>query len=315
MIPRWTGGQWARGVAVLALVGLHAPVVADLVNLWRTVEYNGHGAFVPAFAAMVAWIQRDRLRAASGRGTLPALVLVVAGIALLAIGRAWSSIVVQGISIPLTVAGVIGAMFGLSCARRAAFPLGLLPLMVLPPPGVADAVTLHLQLFAAGVAGAIMRVLGIPFFRSGVVIEMPTLTLHVAAVCNGLRFLMAFLALTATVAQVTQPTRSRKVLLTASAIPIAILDNAVRIAAIGVGVHLIGPQAASGLIHDWIGKTIHALTLIPLAVLAFGGARASFVSHVRPWQRAATTPPPPLTVAEGLTLGPARSDGSGTRPA
>jgi len=88
-------------------------------------------------------------------------------------------------------------------------------------------------------------------------------------VCNGLRFLMALLVLTTAFAQVTQRTIPRKITLALSSIPIAILANAARVAAIGVGVHLIGPEAASGTIHHWIGKGVWGLTLIPLAALGF----------------------------------------------
>jgi hypothetical protein len=41
-------------------------------------------------------------------------------------------------------------------------------------------------------------------------------------------------------------------------------------------VQLVGPQAASGTIHNWIGKGVWVFTLIPLIGLAFllgrGGA-------------------------------------------
>jgi exosortase len=164
-------------------------------------------------------------------------------------------------------------MFGATCLQRATFPVWLLALTVLPPRALAAAVTLDLQVFAAAAAGAVLRVFGVPFYQAGTTIELSALTLRVAEVCDGLRFLMGFLVLTAAVAQVTQRTLPRKIVLTASAIPIAIFANAARVAAIALGVHLIGPQAASGSIHDWIGKSAHVSALIPLAVLAIALAR------------------------------------------
>ena len=56
-------------------------------------------------------------------------------------------------------------------------------------------------------------------------------------------------------------------LLVGSAVPIAILANAARVAAIAVAVQYAGPQAASGAIHHAIGKVTWALTLVPLAGL------------------------------------------------
>jgi exosortase len=142
----------------------------------------------------------------------------------------------------------------------------------LPRP-VVDALTLNLQLFAAGFAAATLRLLDIPVHQTGVTIELPALTLQVAEVCNGLRFLLALLVLTAAFAQVTQRTVFRKVALVASAVPIAVLANATRVAAIALGVHFVGPEAASGAIHNWIGKGVWGLTLIPLIVLGLVLAR------------------------------------------
>ncbi len=101
------------------------------------------------------------------------------------------------------------------------------------------------------------------------------MTLKVAEACNGLRFLMALLVLTAAFAQITQRTVGRKTALIAAAIPVAILANAMRVAAIVVGVHYLGPEAASGTIHNWIGKGVWGLTLVPLVGLGFLLARRS----------------------------------------
>jgi exosortase len=164
-------------------------------------------------------------------------------------------------------------LFGAACLRAAAFPVGFLVMMApLPRPAV-EAVTVQLQSFAAGFAAMSMRAIGIPVFHTGVTIELPTMTLQVAEVCNGLRFLLALLVLTAVFAQTTLATWRRKVALVAAAVPIAIVANALRVAAIGVGVHYIGPEAASGTIHNWIGKGVWAVTLLPLVALGLAFAR------------------------------------------
>jgi exosortase len=130
-----------------------------------------------------------------------------------------------------------------------------------------DAVTLDFQLFAVGFAGAALDLLDVPFYLDGVLIRLPGITLAVAEVCNGLRFLLGLLVTTIAFAQVSQRTLPRKLILAASAIPIAILANAVRVAAVVLAVQYLGPQAASGFIHNSIAKAVWALTLAPLGVL------------------------------------------------
>ena len=126
-----------------------------------------------------------------------------------------------------------------------------------------------------------LRLLDLPVYQRGVVIELPAMTLQVAEACNGLRFLMALLVLTAAFAQVTQRSVPRKIALVASAVPIAIAANAMRVAAIAIGVHYVGPAAASGTIHNWIGKGVWGITLIPLIGLAWLLARGG-MSKARP---------------------------------
>jgi exosortase len=269
--------RWLRLAAAIAMAGLWAPAVVDLARAWRADTYAGHGMFVPLFSAVVAWIDRGRLRAAAGPGNPAGVSVILAGGALLVLG-AWSdSLLVKGLSITVAVAGVVLWSFGAPCLRAAAFPVAFLLLMAPPPHAVVAVVTLKLQLFAAAFAVSVLRQLDLAVHQSGLLIELPTLTLRVAEVCNGLRFLMALLVLTAAFAQVTQRSVPRKIVLVAAAIPIAIVANAMRVAAIALGVHWIGPEAASGTIHNWIGKGMWAATLIPLIGLGFllarGGAR------------------------------------------
>ena len=258
-----------RVLVVLVVATLYTPTLLAMAHVWWTDTYAGHGMFVPLFCVLVAWMERDRLRAAVGRGSAAGLVFLAVGFAVLGVGHAAGSLLLQGLSVPLAVAGLVAWSFGLRFLRHAAFPVWFLALMVPLPRPVVDAFTLDLQLFAASVAASALRLLDIPIHRVGTLIELPSLTLRVAEVCNGLRFLMALLVLTTAFAQVTQRTIPRKITLALSSIPIAILANAARVAAIGVGVHLIGPEAASGTIHHWIGKGVWGLTLIPLAALGF----------------------------------------------
>jgi exosortase len=251
---------------VLAVV--YAPVVGHMVWIWRTHPYAGHGMFVPAFSGVLLWIDRDRLRAAAGRGHPAGIATILLGLGVLWLGWWADSFFLAGVSIVVTVAGLVLWAFGLRCLRAGAFPVGFLLLMVPPPPWLVDAVTLHLQLFAARFAEAVLDRLDIPFFVDGVLIQLPGITLAVAEVCNGLRFLLALLVLSIAFAQVSQRTLARKLILAASAVPIAILANAVRVAAIALAVYYLGPRAAQGFIHNYIGKGVWALTLVPLGVLA-----------------------------------------------
>jgi exosortase len=262
-----------KGAVVAALALACGPALWRLADAGRTNEYAGHAMFVPLFCVLAAWADRDRLRAAAGPGHPAGMLLLGGGAALLAAGYGWPSQVLQGLAMAVLAGGAVLWLFGWACLRAAVFPVVFLAMMAPLPRPVVAAVTRELQVFAAGFAAGVLRLVGIPVYHTGVDIELATMKLEVAEVCNGLRFLLAILVLTAAFAQVLLPSWRRKVMLVVAAIPIAILANAVRVAVIAVGVHYVGPEAASGTVHNWIGKGVWAITLLPLAGLTLGLAR------------------------------------------
>ncbi len=253
---------WA--VTTLALTGVYAPVFGELVHAWRFDSYAGHGMLVPLCAAFLFWADHARIRAAAGRGDLSGIPVILLGLGILALGSWAESLLIQGLSIVVVLAGIVLLGFGRRCFREAAFPIGFLFLMVPLPRPVADAVTLHLQRFAAGFAGLALDALGIQSFQTDTLIVLPNLTLQVDEGCNGLRFLITLLTLMIPFARVSQRDLARQIFLVALTIPAAVLANGVRIAVIGIAAHSFGPQVAVGLVHNSIAKVIWGLTLLLL---------------------------------------------------
>jgi exosortase len=264
-----------RALVLVPVAAVFAPTLWHLMDAGRTNEYAGHAMFVPLFSVLAAWTDRDRLRAAAGRGHPAGLAILALGLALLGARHAMQSEVLGGVALAAAVAGAVLWLFGARCLRAAAFPVAFLIMMAPLPRPVIAAVTLQLQAFAAGFAASALRLVGLPVYQTGVYLELPAMTLQVAEACNGLRFLLALIVLTAAFAQVMLSSWQRKMVLVAAAAPIAILANAVRVAVIGVGVHYVGPEAASGTVHNLIGKGVWAITLIPLIALGFWLARSA----------------------------------------
>ena len=256
-------------VGGLILAPLYAPVARDIAQAWWTHPYAGHGPLVPAFSAFVLWTDRARIRAAATPGHAIGLAVILLSLGLLFAGRSTDSLLLQGVSLVTSLAGMVLWILGPRTLRAAAFPVAFLLLMLPLPSPVVSAVTEDLQLFAARTAGAALDLFDVPFFLDGVLIQLPGITLAVATVCNGLRFLLALLVVTIAFAHVSQRSLPRKLILVTSALPIAILANAVRVATIALAAYYIGPSAAQGFIHDSIAKGVWALTLLPLVILAF----------------------------------------------
>ena len=253
-----------RLVVVSLLTAGFVPALIHLIDTGRTNEYAGHAMFVPLFSLMLSWMDRDCLRRAAGRGEDRGVLVMAIGAGLVGVGYRTGSSVVESLAVATTVAGVIIWLYGTACLRAAAFPVGFLVLMTPPPHFAVAMVTQQLQVFAATFAAGILRIAGIQVYQAGTLIELPKMILEVAEACNGLRFLLALLVLTAAFAQITQRALGQKALLIAMAPPIAVLANVLRVAVIGLGVQYWGPEAASGAIHHWMGKAVWVMTIIPL---------------------------------------------------
>ena len=127
-----------------------------------------------------------------------------------------------------------------------------------------------------------MQVLGIPVLRQGNVIELKPLNsfetkkLEVVEACSGIRSLMTLITLAVVFAYFTHPksdldnpaTRRygmfRAAIIVLSAIPIAILTNALRVSGTGVLAHYYGTQIADGFFHSFSGWVVYIVAFLIL---------------------------------------------------
>jgi len=266
--PRSVGAA-APAVVGAALVLLYAPVLRTLAHVWLTDTYAAHGLLVAPYAAWVAFAERGRLRGVprspAGRGW----VVLLLGLLILAAGWLAGSALLQALSVPVVVSGWVLLALGAEHLRVLAFPVGFLVFLAPLPRAVVGAVSLELQRFAAWFGAGVASLVGVPVYQEGVFIHLPALTLQIAEICNGLRFLTALLVLAVALGHSIGLGVRRLVALAASSLALAILANACRVAAIALGAHFYGPEAASGLIHHSIGKVVWGLTLLPLGLVAW----------------------------------------------
>ncbi|HEV8584330.1 MAG TPA: exosortase/archaeosortase family protein [Methylomirabilota bacterium] len=252
-------------VMTAAVLALYAPVLRELVAVWREGSYYAYGFLVPCFSAYLAWQTRvdDTPRAPTARG----LLVLGAGLALGTAGTLAASLTLSTLSLPVTVYGAVWTLFGAARARRLAFPIGFLAFMAPLPDAVVPALSLPLQQLAAVVGEHALRVLGLPVTRQDLFLALPSVTLHVTEACNGLRFLLAMLVIATAFAGTLALPPLRGAALVLAGVTLAVGANLARVTGTGVMAELWGPQAAMGLTHVVWGKVVYAATLVPFAGL------------------------------------------------
>ncbi len=139
-----------------------------------------------------------------------------------------------------------------------AFLLFMVPLPHFVETGVAQ----PLQRVATVGSAYALQTLGLPAVAEGNRINLSSEPpLEVARACSGLSMLLIFFALsTAMAVLVRRPLFDRLVIL-ASAAPIAIVANVFRITATGLAREAFGLEAAEKVFHDWAGWMMMPLAL------------------------------------------------------
>ena len=172
----------------------------------------------------------------------------------------------QRTSILITLYGLLLLVGGAALLRALAFPLLLLPFMI-PFPGVVyNEITFPLQLFASRVAEVALGLLGVPVYRDGNVLEIPSQRLDVAEACSGIRSLLSLSFLSLVYAYLFDQRVWMRWMLLAATLPIAIIANAGRITVTGL-LSEVNPELAQGVFHTMEGWVIFAVAAVMLAGL------------------------------------------------
>jgi exosortase len=160
----------------------------------------------------------------------------------------------------ITLFGLVLMLCGWAVMKVAWFPIAFL-VCGIPWPGlVYSKVASPLQRLAANVAVGTMNLLGVDSSASGTkifidsgVVGQPPHALNVAEACAGLRSLMTFISVAIAVAFLSVRPFWQRVIISLSAIPIAIFCNVMRVTGTGLLYRYGGPDWAEGFTHQFVG--------------------------------------------------------------
>jgi exosortase len=284
---------WKPVAIAAALAFVYWTMLAKLGHDWWTDENYSHGLLIPFIIGYILWTERERLARVRMRPSLMWGGLCV-GLAVLALwaGTAGAELYMQRMSLVLMLAGIVIYFWGFPLLWRVLVPLGLLVLAIPIPAIIFNKVAFPLQLFASRVAVWSMRLFDIPVHRQGNVIELMPMNsfepkkLEVVEACSGIRSLMTLLTLAVVFAYFTHPKRTdgdgdgkggggllsplkhypfwRSLILVASAVPIAILTNSLRVSGTGILSRYYGTEVADGFFHSFSGWVVYIVAFLLL---------------------------------------------------
>ena len=182
--------------------------------------------------------------------------------------------------------GIALGLGGYSLLKVTFIPIIFL-LFAIPLPYFIDAMlSFQLQLISSQLGTFFIRLLQIPVYLEGNVIDLGVYKLQVVEACSGLRYLYPLLSLGFLAAYLFQAPLWQRAVVFLSTIPITIVMNSLRIGIVGVLVNYWGPQDADGFLHMFEGWIIFIACAGMLARNIFAGASNIWQSLFRSVLRA-----------------------------
>lgn len=264
------GGRLSPALAVAlvaavlaAVILLFLPTARSMASIWNHSETFTHGWLVLPASLWFVWQRRAQLAATPVAACWPALIVVAGG------GALWLAAELSGSNAPahfalVTMAvGAVIAVTGLGWARVLAFPLLFLFFAV--PFG--EALVPVLIDWTADFTVTALRVVGVPVFREGNDLTVPSGRWSVVEACSGVRYLLASLMIGTLYAWVMYRSPRKRALFMLAALLVPIVANWMRAFLIVLLGHLSDNKLAAGvdhLVYGWVffGAVIFTLFAI-----------------------------------------------------
>jgi len=244
-----------------------------LVEFALAHDYGSHIFFVVPASAYLVYLKRSEIFSAVDGDFLVGSLLFFAGLTPWWFARGHS---LQSDALPLVILAIVviwmaGFVFfyGRHAFAIARFPLLFLLLLVPIPEILIDKIIFFLQSGSTDVAYGLLRLFGVPVFKQGFLLQLPTLDIEVAKECSGIRSSLALFLTILVVGKLVLRSGWRRLVLTLSILPILILKNGARI----VTVSLLSIYVDRALLHGWVHTSggilfylMGLLLLIPIIV-------------------------------------------------
>ena len=249
------------------LIGLLAVVIPTLGALgsgpWST-EAGVHGPLVVATGIWLVIRRLPQIRELSRPGSFPlALAVFVPAVLLYVFGRSYDFISVEVAALLLALLAVAYAYVGPAVLRLMWFPIFYMGFVIPLPGWLLDQITSPLKLLVSEVVTGALSLAGYPVARVGVTIYVAQYQLLVEDACAGLNSLISLAAIGLFYVYILRNTNWRySLLLLFLVVPIAILANCVRVAALVLLTYYFGDAVAQGYLHNFAGMVTFTSALL-----------------------------------------------------
>lgn len=287
------------------VVVLHWKTFAGIASMWSLMSYR-HGYLIGPAVAYLLWQERAELGRQPLHGSWVGCVLLLGLTLVWLMAHATSVQAVEQVAVVLMIPALVLAALGFALFRAAAFAL----LLIVAAVPVGETLLPGLMTLTGDIAVWLLQAAGVPLYREGNLITVPSGGFQVATICAGLNYLLAGIVTAIVFARHEYRGWGRRLVFVGAAAAAFVAANGIRVFFV-IFLHNFSDGEIFAHDHVWFGMVMFAATLILLLVV---GRRFSDRRWAYPLPEDAVPPAPPyrgsivaavasvLIVASGLLL-------------
>lgn len=223
---------------------------------WMYLAYVGsespdaHGLYMPMIVLGILFARRKELSTLRFASWWPGLLIFAFCLVLHIAGFLIQQTRVSILAFFGGIWGMMGVFWGWRWLKATFFPFFLF-LFCVPLGTLSENVSFPLRMMVSDIVGTICHGIGIDVIQQGNVLKSPDGSYHyeVAAACSGLRSLVATVVIAIIYAFLAFKQWPKRLILLASAVPLAVLGNVVRLLTIVLAAEIFGQKGGSA-VHD-----------------------------------------------------------------
>lgn len=248
---------------------LYYPLFSYLYNMrWDSVDYS-HAYFILPLSLWLTWRKRSEIKniyqdTTTDTKNLLSLFILLTGILMFIFSWHQNYIFIQTFSLIPVMFGLTGFLYGAKMARTLCFPILYLLLLVPPPLGILDSITLPMRHGISVLAENILFLLNYPISREGLLLKIGYNDIFMGAPCSGFRSLITMFSLVLVYVYISKGNLAKKLILTSFIIPMALFGNLVRVITLCLITFYFGEEVGQGFFHNFSGIVIFIITLLGL---------------------------------------------------
>lgn len=243
----------------ILLAVIYSPIFFQLYQKrWQNIDYT-HAYFILPVSLWLVWQKRATLKGIISKTIATAnflgLIPLIVGMLMFIFGWRNDYLFISTLSLIPVLYGLIIYLYGTQMAKTLSFPILYLLLLVPPPLGVLDSITLPMRHGVSVATELILKGLGYPITRDGLLLSIKGHEIYMGAPCSGFRSLITMISLGLVYVYLNKGSLKLKTILLSSIIPLSLLGNLIRVMGVCLVTAYFGESIGSKF-HDLSGFII-----------------------------------------------------------